>query len=1364
MTAKPFSSHPLRALASFILCLAVVAGCGGGSSAPPVATGGVSGLVQSAATGAGLAGVTVTAGGQTATTSGTGSYSLSGVTAGSAVAVKFELAGYASSFRRVAVVADKTATAGARLTPVAATQTVTAADGGTVTVPNSAAQVTLPANGFVDKATGAVASGAVTVQLTPIDPASDAANMPGDYSARGTDGSAQTIESFGALNVELTGSAGNRLDLAAGVTATVRIPLASRSSAPPASIALYYFDEATGEWVQQGTATLGGTAPALYYEGSVGHFTSWNADRPAQTIYVHGCVKQANGSLAVDALVSTDGIDYSGSATATTDASGNFVVPIRMGGTASLYASDGSGSSNVLVVGPSQVDIYLPACVVLGPPGPPVIVDQPTPVSAQEGGVAQFRVIARGTQPLRYQWLRNGVPSTSISNDLLIYPVSGADNGAQFSVVVTNDYGSVTSDLVGLTVAVLPPGILSGPLDAAVSVGATATFSVTTTQPTSLLSFQWQRNGIAITGATGPSYTTPATTAADDGSLYRVTLTNSAGIVTSRQALLTVQAVAAPTIVQGPANASVTTGQSAVFQVVAAGSPPLSYQWQKNGTVIAGATASSYSTPATVLADNGAQFSVVVSNAVGSANAGPATLSVADATFAPAITGQPQSVTTVSGQTATFSVAASGTAPLGYQWLRNGTPIAGATSSAYTTPVLVLADNNASFTVQVSNAQGSVLSSAAVLTVTAAAVAPTITSGPQATTVVAGATATFSVTATGTSPLTFQWKRNGADIAGATSATYTTPVLSVSDSGAVFTVLVGNAIGSVVSGGATLTVTPSQAGAGRYLVAQAGPPVTTAFVFANGSQSADSQAILAAPAAQATGTAVVEAAGQATGLFGPVLAGTVSGGQVSGLHTRYELYFKAGGLYRIDHEVATGSPQGVALTTLAPSDVCALGATASPDVADQAGNDLVDPTRNWVFFAAPVSGVCASPSDRYRAVRMSMGSTDTALTVGQPVAALYDSSAAVTGYILRNGSAFQKVDANLANPTTLFTLAPSAFRSFGVSLGASAPGVWLFFNGGQLYAYDLATQAGSATVVATLQAGERVGTVLTDGADAYVSITSGSFSTPAYRIIKVSGTLTSVPVYAGTGQLAHVALTPSRIVLVSSSVGASPSTQVASVLRDGTGWLDIGGANNGFLTLLAYSSGENVYLDEAGFDATGQMSGVRTRILGSDGSNVQVLANTAIVGVTQAGSLPLVRTLSFSPYAVLLVDGVAADGTSSGGTLRSVLGSTRAPLLTYGSLQSTPAATLFPATIDPLQYGLSGLFAFTPIGASAGSSDLYFFDTASANSLTKLTGFVMAAGSTASPMVRAPGRKAATGATLRRLQRPFARPPSAPAR
>src|SRR5439155_16624316 len=124
----------------------------------------------------------------------------------------------------------------------------------------------------------------------------------------------------------------------------------------------------------------------------------------------------------------------------------------------------------------------------------------------------------------------------------------------------------------------------------------------------------------------------------------------------------------------------------ATFTVVAGGTAPLSYQWQKNGASIAGATAASYATPATTTTDNGSTFAVVVTNTAGTGTSSAATLTVNAAAVAPAITTQPASQTVTAGQTGTFTVAATGTAPLSYQWQKNGASLAGATAASYTTP------------------------------------------------------------------------------------------------------------------------------------------------------------------------------------------------------------------------------------------------------------------------------------------------------------------------------------------------------------------------------------------------------------------------------------------------------------------------------------------------------------------------------------------------------------------------------------------------------------------------------------------------------------------------------------------------------
>src|SRR5260221_4497497 len=244
---------------------------------------------------------------------------------------------------------------------------------------------------------------------------------------------------------------------------------------------------------------------------------------------------------------------------------------------------------------------------------------------------------------------------------------------------------------------------------------------------------------------------------------------------------------AQPLVTIQPASETVITGQTATFSASVSGATPVGYQWMKNGAAISGATAAGYTTPPATTSDNAAQFTVTVSTATGSVSSNPATLTVMAGVVTPSITSQPAIKTVTAGQTAAFSVAAAGTAPLSYKWMKNGTPITGATSSTYTTPATTVSDNSSQLTVMVGNSAGSVTSNPAILTVTASVVAPLITTQPVSRTVAAGQTATFSVAATGTAPLSYKWMKSGTPITGPTSSTYTTPATTTSDNGSQFT-------------------------------------------------------------------------------------------------------------------------------------------------------------------------------------------------------------------------------------------------------------------------------------------------------------------------------------------------------------------------------------------------------------------------------------------------------------------------------------------------------------------------------------------------------------------------------------------------
>jgi hypothetical protein len=169
----------------------------------------------------------------------------------------------------------------------------------------------------------------------------------------------------------------------------------------------------------------------------------------------------------------------------------------------------------------------------------------------------------------------------------------------------------------------------------------------------------------------------------------------------------------------------------------------------------------------------------------------------------PLITTQPQNQIVNQGGMANFSVAAIGQGTLSYQWLFNGTSIAGATSSTFSLSN-VRATNDGVYTVVVNNAFGSTTSTPATLTVR---VPPSIAAHPQGQIVNPGSNVTFTISVNGTAPFTYQWRFNGASIAGATSSSLTRNNVQHTNAG-MYSVTVGNAAGSAISQPAELIVRP----------------------------------------------------------------------------------------------------------------------------------------------------------------------------------------------------------------------------------------------------------------------------------------------------------------------------------------------------------------------------------------------------------------------------------------------------------------------------------------------------------------------------------------------------------------------------
>jgi hypothetical protein len=215
------------------------------------------------------------------------------------------------------------------------------------------------------------------------------------------------------------------------------------------------------------------------------------------------------------------------------------------------------------------------------------------------------------------------------------------------------------------------PSISAQPAAITVAAGSAASFAVTSSGDG--LRYQWLRDGAAISGAIGATYTTASTVAADDGAVFTVNVSDAVGQVTSAPATLHVDWVRIDT---QPHSAVVELDYGVTLIVEAVGNGTLAYQWRKDGKNVDGATSASLPL-AHIKVDDAGTYDCVVSGQLDSVTvqvtSAPATIQT---NAVPTITSQPASLTVAAGSNAAFSVAATTSGgTLSYQWRKNGTPI-----------------------------------------------------------------------------------------------------------------------------------------------------------------------------------------------------------------------------------------------------------------------------------------------------------------------------------------------------------------------------------------------------------------------------------------------------------------------------------------------------------------------------------------------------------------------------------------------------------------------------------------------------------------------------------------------------------------
>ncbi|MBQ8175697.1 MAG: leucine-rich repeat domain-containing protein [Oscillospiraceae bacterium] len=407
------------------------------------------------------------------------------------------------------------------------------------------------------------------------------------------------------------------------------------------------------------------------------------------------------------------------------------------------------------------------------------IAEQPVDYTGKIGDTAYFDVIVESSK-LTYQWEQNAgdgwvaIDSVEAKTANFSLVIDKENSGYSYRCVVSNFTDSVTSDEVKIIVEKEELAIITQPTDYTGKVDETATFTIEATGED--ITYQWQQNTGSrwtdISEATSASYSVVLDKSMN-GYKYRCVVSDGTDSITSDEAQLTVKEKLV--ITTQPNNYTGEVGETTTFTIEATGED-ITYQWQQNTgsswTDVSGVTSASYSV-VLVKSMNGYKYRCVVSDGIDSITSDEVQLTVKEKL---AITTQPVDYTGKDGETATFTVAATGD-NLTYQWQQdtgagwtNINTTAGRKSSF--SLAITVARAKYQYRCVVSDGTTDIISDAVKMIITEELA---ITTQPIDYTGKVGETATFTVAATG-EEVTYQWQQNTGsswtDISGATIATY----------------------------------------------------------------------------------------------------------------------------------------------------------------------------------------------------------------------------------------------------------------------------------------------------------------------------------------------------------------------------------------------------------------------------------------------------------------------------------------------------------------------------------------------------------------------------------------------------------------
>ena len=453
----------------------------------------------------------------------------------------------------------------------------------------------------------------------------------------------------------------------------------------------------------------------------------------------------------------------------------------------------------------NAVGVTFSTAATLIVPVPLAITAQPQAQSVFPYSNVIFAVSVSGSQPMTYQWRWNGTNLLNATNSTLTRASVLPTDAGFYLVVVTNTVSTVTSAPAQLTIWT-NPSIVQQPQGRSTPIGTNVTFNVVAVSSTPLR-YQWYFNTTnSLAGATNDTYTVVNVQTTNYGT-YTVSVSDSFGIIWSDPAQMADKLK--PTITQQPrpTNPAMLLGSDLSINLSATGPQPLTYSLRKSGnnyiTLIPGDTNCTFTLTNLVFTNSGS-YDVVVTNIAGNApNSSKVYLTVMDPLTNRAAW---------AGSNVTFSFQAASIAPnstsstnnfLRYQWWFNQTNLISTVTNLRATFTNVQVADEGIYMAVLTNANGLVATQAATLTILRP---PVFTQDPVGQTLLAGATASFTVAATGSAPLTYQWWFNQTNpLPGATAPILTLTNVQPFLSGD-YRAVASNAVGVVTSAVAVLTV------------------------------------------------------------------------------------------------------------------------------------------------------------------------------------------------------------------------------------------------------------------------------------------------------------------------------------------------------------------------------------------------------------------------------------------------------------------------------------------------------------------------------------------------------------------------------